>query len=206
MIVSFRVFAVAFFIMIGWVMVAGFLKFEGFYFLSLLIVTIMVLEGLGCLVLVIKVAKRFPDIRAPPDEIRREDDVLLQGTPFISAILFFYLTTLTSDVNVKVSIGLAIVLLTGTFYVLRAIAKIKCLPNLRLWSIFFLVYLGTSTLYEIAVLLFPTLFPFILSLPQIIQIFVLGSLIIITVLPTAIVGAYFPKRYGAKIDISRKRV
>ena len=208
MTVSFKVFATVYYSIIGWFLLTGFLSFNGydFYFLTLLALTIMGLEGLGCSLLVIKLSKKLKTIQAPPDEIRREDDVLLQGTPFISAILFFYLTTLTSDIWAKVTLGLSIVLFTGTFYVLRAIAKIKSLPKYRFASMFFLVYLGMCVIYEIVVLLFPAFFPSFLTLPPIIQVSTIAGLGITVFLPSALVGLYFPRRYGVRATIFKKRV
>jgi hypothetical protein len=88
---SFKAFAVFYFGIIAWFLLAAFLGFNNyiFYFFSMLILTIMGLEGFGSSLLVNRTSKKFKTIRATPDEIKREDDVLLQGTPFISAILFF---------------------------------------------------------------------------------------------------------------------
>ena len=139
-------------------------------------------------------------------KLKREDDVLLQGTPFLSAILLFYVTTLTPDVGAKIKLGLVIVLFTGTFYVLRAIGKIKSLPKYRFLSMFFLIYLGTSVVYEIAILTFPAFFPSFLTLPLIIQVSTIAGSGITVFLPSALVGLYFPRRYGVRATFFKKRV
>lgn len=208
MTVSFKVFACVYFSILGWFVLECFLTFNGydFYSLAQFAITIMGLEGFACFLAVIKLSNRFKIIKAPPDEIRREDDVLLQGTPFLSAILFFYLTTITSDIKAKVILGLSIVLFTGTFYVLRAVAKIKSLPKYRFVSMFFLVYLGTSAIFEIFVTVFPLVFPSFLTLPSSIQVLTIAGSGVTVFLPTALVGLYFPKRYGVTISIFKKRV
>lgn len=166
----------------------------------------MGLEGLGCSFLIIRLSKKLKTIQAPPDEIKREDDVLLQSMPFVFAGFVFFLTTLISDTRTKVTLGLVLVLSLGTFYVFRAIGKIKSLPKYRFASIFFLVYLGTSVVYEIVVLLFPILFPFILLFPPILQVSLIASLGITVFLPMALVGLYFPRRYGVRATFFKKSV
>jgi hypothetical protein len=194
--ISFRIFASLYLAFMGWLIAASLLGFSQFYLLASFAIVVMLLIAGGCLLLAIKIAKNV--IQAPSDEIRREDDVLLQGTPFISTVLFFYINISITNYTVKLTLGLAIVLLTGTFYVLRALAKIKSNPELRFSSMFFLIYLSTAVIYEIVVLLSPEAFPWILTLPLLIQVMIVACLVIITFLPSAFCSAYFSKRYGVR--------
>jgi hypothetical protein len=198
---SFKAFVLFYFGTIALGLLTAFLIINNytFYFLSLLIITIMGLEGLGCSFFVNRLSKKLRTKQAEPDEIKREDDVLLQGTPFISAILFFYLNILISNTDYKLLLGLTIVLGTGTFYITRGLAKIKSNHMFRFYSIFFLVFLATGVSYElIAIALATFVFP-IVTIPFMVEVLVIAALVIIVFLPVDLAIVYFPVRYGARI-------
>jgi hypothetical protein len=191
---------------IVWVIVASILLFEGASPIVLIGISVMIVEGILCLLLIPKLENKFHFVKALPEEINREDDVLLQGTPFISAILFFYLNILTSVFYVKLILGLTIILGTGTFYVSRAAAKIKSDPHDRFMSIFFLVFLVAGVIYEIIVILFVILIAPRLTIPLIVEVLVISGLTIIIFLPLAFASAYFPIRYGVRSPKWQKNV
>lgn len=157
--------------------------------------------------IVLDFTRNFPTkyhfLKAPPEEIKREDDVLLQGTPFISAILFFYVNMLMPDGNNKLIIAFAIAVSTGTFYVLRARAKIKSDAKYRFWSVYFLIFLCASFIYEIIAITYPLYAHFLLTTPVLFQILLVSSLAIIPIFSLALATSYFPYRYG--VERKRKR-
>jgi hypothetical protein len=157
-----------------------------------------VLESVACLFLALKMAKHHPIARADAREIEREDDVLLQGITFASAVLFFYVNMLTSDMNVKFWVSLMIICSTGSFYLFRALAKIKSDPYYRFYSAFLLVWVACSYVFEFVVIFFPVIFPKILSMPPLAQVSAVVGFTVIPILLTALAGAYLPQRYGVK--------
>lgn len=192
-------------VVVAWLIISIAVGFKGFYFLVLCGVSVTILEGLLCLFLVSKIAKRVNFVKALPEEIKREDDVLLQGTPFLSAILFFYVNLLFSNIAIKLTLGISIVLFTGTFYVSRALGKVKSNPSFRFESMYFLFFLATSVAYEIAVILFAILVAPLFSLPPIVDVLVVSSMAIIVFLPVVIASLYFPIRYGVPLPKWLKR-
>jgi len=185
-------------VVIVWLIIASILGFEGTYFNILTASLVVIVEGILCLLLIPKIENKFHFVKALPEEIKREDDVLLQGIPFISAILFFYLNILFSNSGIKLILGLTIVLATGTFYVSRALAKIKCNAQYRFESIYFLIFLVTGVIYEIIVIIFIILIAPSLTIPLIVEVLVISGLVIIIFLPLAFAVAYFPIRYGVR--------
>lgn len=197
--ISFRVFAIIYFGIIGWFVTASLLQFEGYYFLAFFAISIMgVLESAGCLFLALKIAELHPIAQADVSEIEREDDVLLQGITFISAILFFYVNTLASDVNIKFWVSVMIILSTGSFYLLRALAKIKSDSNLRFYSAFLMVWVASSYVFEFLVFFLPIIFPPVLNLPPLGQVMTVISFAVIPFFLSALAGVYLPRRYGIK--------
>ncbi|MCW4007525.1 MAG: hypothetical protein NWF09_02365 [Candidatus Bathyarchaeota archaeon] len=73
-----------------------------------------------------KVAKHYhiEIAKASDDELRREDDVLLQSVTFSAAIVF-YVNFLVEDYVSKIVLSVFIVALAILFYLLRAWGKIK---------------------------------------------------------------------------------
>ena len=195
--ISFRRFTAIYFTIIGWFVVASLLKFSGFEFYSLLIFSFFILWAVVCSTfLATKIERRFHFTKADDDEIEKEDDVLLQGATFITAILFFYVNTLLSSQHSKISFGLVFSFLTGSFYLLRAYAKIKSRADYRFFSAFFFVWGVTSFAFEIAVALFPAFFPTILTLSAIFFTLVFVGLMFLFLL-YALSFIYFYKRYGS---------
>lgn len=196
--ISSRIFATIYSGIIGWFIASSLLGFTGTYFLDFLIISLMILEMVGCLFVTLKIARRYPIAEADAEEIKREDDVLLQGTPFVSAILLFYLNIIVSDTNSKIILADAIVFLTVSFYVVRAYAKIKSSPIHRLFSAVLLVWLAGSFVFLFLVAFFPYIFPTILTLPPLVFVLFGIGLAIIPILLTALGVAYLRQRYGVK--------
>jgi len=194
---SFRRFAAIYSIVIGWFIVASLLEFDGVYFYVILILSSIILWTEVCPFLARRIESRFHFTKADDEEIRKEDDVLLQGATFISAILFFYVNTLLSDRYSKIILGLAFSLLTGSFYIFRAYAKIKSRADYRFFSAFLFAAGATSYAFEIALLLFPTFFPTILALPAIFLSSLIMGLAFILYLSNSLLLIYFYKRYGS---------
>lgn len=158
----------------------------------------MALESVGCLFLALKIEGHYPIAEADAEEIKREDDVLLQGTPFISAILLFYLNTLVTDTHNKIILANAIVYLTVIFFVLRGYAKIKSNPVSRFFSAIFLVWLASSFGFVFLISYFPSIFPYILNLPLLGSVLFGIGLAMVPILSTALAVVYFRQRYGVK--------
>lgn len=158
----------------------------------------MLLETAGWLVLLIKIDRYYPFSRANDDEIHREDDVLLQGTTFLSAILFFYVNTLPAEFNAaKVPLSVLIVFSTVPFYCFRAYAKIKNSPEYRFISMFVFLFPTSNYVFQLSVLFIPTwFFPWLLTVHPIVQILFILGLSAIPLSACASAFLYFPKRYG----------
>jgi len=71
--------------------------------------------------------------KATPDELHREDDVLLQATAFSQSVLVILLSQL-SDEKLRGYVLYFIILVAITFYGLRAWAKIKDSQKYRYYS------------------------------------------------------------------------
>jgi len=183
---------------IGWSIVSSLFGFAGANFLNFLIISLMVLEGVGCVFLAWEMERRYPIAEADAEEIKREDDVLLQGTPFVSAILLFYLNIMVADTNSKIILANAIVFLTVSFYAVRAYAKIKSSPIYRLISAFLLVWLASSFFFLFLVAFFPFIFPSILTLPPLVFVLSCTGLAVIPMLSTALGVRYLRQRYGVQ--------
>jgi hypothetical protein len=149
----------------------------------------------------VKVGKRLtPYIqkaKVSQAEISREDDVLLQGATFSSAILFFYVNLMLEDKLSKLILSILIVAFAGSFYISRAVAKIKDSPKLRYYSIYLfatllMIYLATLIrqiypYFQILTATYYTTIGFLIALP----------LIYTVILFREFVGIYFKARYGA---------
>ncbi len=143
----------------------------------------------------IKIQKYHPFVRASDEEIKREDDVLLQGATFSSAILFFYVNILF-PVSVKLAFSLIIVFLTGSFYCFRAYAKIKDSPEYRVISSAIFLYLAGTYVFMLLFLFIPNFFPIIFHWHPAIQILILELLLAIPLSAFAVSLLCFPRRYG----------
>jgi hypothetical protein len=194
--VSFRIFVIVYSLVIGLFVVSSLLGFAGNYFLIFLGFSLMALGWAGCFFLAKEVVKRHPVAKAMDKEIEREDDVLLQGITFLSTILFFYVNTLIPDANGKVAISLMIVVANGSFYLLRAVAKVKSNPFYRLLSVFFLVWVVSLYCFGLILLLSPTTFPIVLNLPPLIFTLVAVGLTVLSFLLVSLVIVFFAQRYG----------
>gem|GEM_PF-2906742 len=189
-------FAIFYFGTIGWFIVSSLLGFAGTWFLDFLILSFMTLETFGCMFLSLKISGRYPIAEGDADEIKREDDVLLQGTPFISAVLLFYLNALVTDTHNRITLANAIVYLTVTFFVLRGYAKIRSNPKARLFSALILVWLASSYGFVLLVSYSPSIFPNILKMPILGQVLYGLALAIVPILGTALALVYLTQRYG----------
>jgi hypothetical protein len=189
-------------IVIAWLLFGFIFQFSESFFLVTSLTATIALEFFGSVIIVFEIAKKFQFSKASSQEIKREDDVLLQGAPFISAILFFYLNVLFSVTALKIALGLAIVSCTSIFYVARAIAKIKCNKKFRFYSMYSLIFLSTSFIYEIVLIAFPFLFPSFLTMSVLIDISVILVLAIFPIFSIVFATVYFPIRY----DVTGKRL
>lgn len=90
-----------------------------------------------------KIAKHYHIVivKAPDDELRREDDILLQSVTFSAAIVFFYANFLVENQASRISLSIAIIILAIAFYLVRAWAKLKESPTYRFWSMMLLAVL-----------------------------------------------------------------
>jgi len=166
--------------------------------LDFLILSIMTLEVVGCLFLAMKIGGRYLIAEADAEEIKKEDEVLLQGTPFISAILLFYLNALVTDTNNRIALANTIAYLTVIFFVLRGFAKIKSNPKSRFLSAVILVWLASSYGFVFLVSYSPSIFPNILKMPILGQVLYALALAIVPILGTALALVYLQQRYGVK--------
>jgi hypothetical protein len=97
----------------------------------------------GLLFLGERIAKRYNITikKAGKQELRREDDILLQSVPFLSAIVFFYVNFLIEDLRFKTVLSLFIVVSAICFYLLRVWGKLKESPRHRFFSMILLAIL-----------------------------------------------------------------
>lgn len=93
------------------------------------------------------IAKRFNERthRASSEELRREDDVLLQAVAFSQSVFFIFLNLIPeSDINLAFKVLVPIVAIL--FYALRAWGKIKNSAKYRYWSVWALFSIVITTL------------------------------------------------------------
>jgi hypothetical protein len=168
----------------------------------------MLLETVGWVILFVKIDKRITFRKGRDDEIKREDDVYLQGVTYLSAILFFYVNTLPAELNaLKVPLSVLIIFSTVPFYCFRAYAKIKNSPEYRVISMFVFLFLTSNYVFQLAVLFIPAwLLPWLFTVHPIFQILFILGLSAIPLSFFALAFLYFPKRYGyfPKISINKE--
>ena len=194
---SFRAFIIIYFTLIAWFIVASLLHFSGVVFNWFFAASLIFLEAVSFPILLLRKDKRHPFSTASDDEIRREDDVLLQGAAFSSAILFFYVNTLPEEFKaLKVPFSLLIVFSIVPFYCFRAYAKIKGSPEYRILSSFVFVYLASNYVFQLLALFFPNFFPSVLTLHPLFQMLIIVGLSQFPLSLWALAIVYFPRRYG----------
>ena len=125
---------------------------------------------------------------ANPEEIKREDDVLLEAVAFSQSILFVLLSLMQSEDKLREALLSGIVLTTIAFYTLRAWAKIKDSPKYRYYSMFVFAFLSGNTVSSVLKLYFNTPDDFILTMSTI-YLTVAANLAVIA-------SRVFKKRYG----------
>lgn len=125
---------------------------------------------------------------AKPEELQREDDVLLQAVAFSQSLLFVLLSLTSSEQRQLLIYAIAIV--TITFYTLRAWAKIKDSSKYRYYSMIAFAFVSSNTVISILDFYFNILRESILSSSAIYTCVALTSGII--------AGKVFKKRYGYK--------
>lgn len=141
---SFRVFVFVFFVPIVVILLAILFNVILEAIALLISVTFAFLTGIGIAFLGEKISKRhtFKIVKAPDNELQREDDVLLQTVTFSAAIVFFYINFLIKDDDFhKLTLSAIILILAISFYTLRAWGKIKKSPKHRWWSMILLAAL-----------------------------------------------------------------
>jgi len=87
-------------------------------------------------------------IKATPDELHREDDVLLQATAFSQSVLVILLSQL-SDEKLRGLVLYFIVLVAITFYGLRAWAKIKDSQKYRYYSMILFAFVTVNSVLSL---------------------------------------------------------
>ena len=133
--------------------------------------------------------------------MQREDDVLLQAVAISQSILFFAVN-LAEENGSKLIISALIVIFAGSFYILRAYAKIKDSAKYRYYSMLALalvigdtVYGGLALVTFQSTLLSSPLFP--LSSATI-RIYLDYIFLAIPIFLFDFFGRIFKKRYGYK--------
>ncbi|MBN1357566.1 hypothetical protein JW988_02245 [Candidatus Bathyarchaeota archaeon] len=144
---SFKIFTLLFFSPILFIIVVSVLGIllEAVLFVLNTSLYFLITIGVGTILLHLgaKIAEHYKIqiLKAKADELRREDDVLLQSVTFSAAIVFFYVNFLVEDYLPKLALSIFIVLFASVFYALRAWGKIKESPKYRHLSILFLAAL-----------------------------------------------------------------
>jgi hypothetical protein len=119
-------------------------------FFGLSLAMIFLITGLG-LLLASLLKKRFLFRQAEEEELKREDDILLQSTAFSQSILFIYLT-LMEPTELILALKFFIPFFAFLFYTVRAYAKLKNSNQYRFLS---MQVLGLVLGISIATLLLP---------------------------------------------------
>jgi len=177
--------------LIGFVALLFLFNFVVEAFLFLLTIPLMLLAAWGNETLKEWLERNKDSIKAHPEEVKREDDVLLQGTTFCSAILFFYVNLMLSNELDKIMLSILIVVFGIPFYCLRAYAKIKDKPKYRYYSMYLFAFLVGSYITAISVATLPGIFNNSVSLFVILLLFgIPGALL------RDAIGSYFKIRYG----------
>jgi len=83
--------------------------------------------------------------KAKPEEIQREDDVLLQSVAFSQSILFVMVNLLSIDIPSKLFLAVLVAVCAATCYVLRALGKIKDNARYRFYSMLALCFVISNT-------------------------------------------------------------
>jgi len=89
--------------------------------------------------------------KADADELRREDDVLLQAVAFSQSLLFFFVNLTLEEQENRLTLSVLIAGFASAFYILRAWAKIKDNPKFRYYSMYVLSLVLGNTVVVILV-------------------------------------------------------
>ena len=126
--------------------------------------------------------------KANPEEIRREDEVLLQAVAFSQSVLFILVNQ--TPIEDKLQWSLLIAIVAVTFYALRAWAKIKDSPKYRYYSMLAFSFITSNTVTSLLGLYFNIPQKSILNMTNIYTSIALAFAII--------AASVFGKRYGYK--------
>lgn len=145
-----------------------------------------------------KIAKHYSIkiVKAPDEELRREDDVLLQSVTFSAAIVFFYVNFLVDDYVSKIILSFFIVIFAISFYGLRAWGKIKQSPKYRHWSMMLLALLLGA--YFAAFIMTITQYSFNVDRTKPMFSVIFGIVVAMFLSLIALFEGVFSKRYGYK--------
>jgi len=128
--------------------------------------------------------------KADADEIKREDDVLLEAVAFSQSVLFVLLSVMQSEDKLREALLYGTVTTTLAFYTLRAWAKIKDSPKYRYYSMIAFSFLSGNTITSALKLYFNIPDEFLLDM---------GLIYSSTAASLAyFAGKVFRKRYGHK--------
>ena len=87
--------------------------------------------------------------QAKCDELKREDDVLLQAVAFSQSVLFVYLSLIDGS-DVITGFKIIVPIVAVLFYALRAWGKITDNAKYRYWSIWLLLAIILNTIFALA--------------------------------------------------------
>ena len=82
---------------------------------------------------------------ADAEELKREDDVFLQGVAFSQTVLFFLVNLVVTEIGLRTLLGGMIAIFAVSFYVLRAVSKVKNNSRFRYYSMFFFSLVVSDT-------------------------------------------------------------
>jgi len=142
---KFRKFMILYLVLIGVVVfcLVGFWLVVFQYLLEMAFIVLMIIFGS---IIGRKLSGKF--IKATPDELQREDDVLLQATAFSQSVLVILLSQL-SDEKLRGHVLYFIVLVAITFYGLRAWAKIKDSQKYRYYSMIMFAFVTVNSVLSL---------------------------------------------------------
>jgi hypothetical protein len=115
----------------------------------LFIIGFILTTSLGYLISVtsIKTARSLGERikQASSEELKREDDVLLQAVALSQSVFFIYLNQIESSIFV-IAFKITVPIFAVSFYILRGWAKIRNSPRHRYWSIWVLIFIALNTI------------------------------------------------------------
>ena len=102
-------------------------------------------------VLAYEIGKRLGSkfTKATSEELRREDDVLLQATAFSQSVLVIILSLMSGEDTLRRQIIYFIIIVAVSFYALRAWAMIKDSSKYRYYSMIIFTFVGVNSVISL---------------------------------------------------------